>query len=122
MKSTILALAVGAAALLGTSTVAEAGPRFSFGFSNGHFRAPFHGSNHFGSSSNIHNYVGGSFRSSGHCAPAPYHVRTDEVCRRTECRTAYTSCGRPYTYHVTIVTYRDIYSNGTSRTYTRTFS
>ena len=43
-----------------------------------------------------------------------------ELC--PQCRTAYDHCGRPYTYHVTVVTYCDHYSNGTSRTWSRTFS
>ena len=52
----------------------------------------------------------------------PYKVSTCEIYRNRECRTAYDRCGHPYTYHVTIVTYRDTYSDGSSRTYTSTFS
>ena len=55
------------------------------------------------------------------CA-TPYKVRTQEINRRLVRKTGYLSCGRPYTYHITVVTYRDYYSNGTSRTWTRTIS
>ncbi len=51
-----------------------------------------------------------------------YKVRTQEICRDVQYRTGYDHCGKRYTYHVTVVTYRDIYSNGTSRTWTRTFA
>lgn len=111
MKTSLITLAVAVAALFAFAPEAEAGTRFSVGFSTGH-----HGHH-------INSYVGHSFRSSnhGHCAPV-YKVRTCEVNRRRYCKTAYDHCGHPYTYHVTVVTYRDYYSNGTSRTYTRTFS
>ncbi len=52
---------------------------------------------------------------------APYKVSTCEVCRRSYCRTAYDACGRCYHYTVTVVTYADTYSNGSSITYTRSF-
>jgi hypothetical protein len=48
----------------------------------------------------------------------PYKVSTCEVNRYQECRTAYDHCGKPYTYHVTIITYRDTYSDGSFKTYT----
>jgi len=48
----------------------------------------------------------------------PYKVSTCEVNRYKECRTAYDHCGKPYTYHVTIITYRDTYSDGSFKTYT----
>jgi hypothetical protein len=48
----------------------------------------------------------------------PYKVSTCEVSRCRECRTAYDHCGKPYTYHVTIITYRDTYSDGSFKTYT----
>jgi hypothetical protein len=51
-----------------------------------------------------------------HCQP--YKVSTCEVNRCQECRTAYDHCGKPYTYHVTIITYRDTYSDGTYNDYT----
>lgn len=122
MKLNILAtVAAAALALVGAST-AEAGPRYGGhsggggGYSSGrgyvapsyggHYRAPSHG---------------GHYRAPSHCAPV-YKVRTVEVNRYSQCRTAYTHCGRPYTYHVTVVTYCDHYSNGTTRTWSRTLS
>ena len=91
----ILTLALAAAALIGFTSEAEAG---SSPFYTGHVWGHSH---------------------HGNCAPRVYKIRTIEICRRHECRTAYYPCGRPYTYSVTIVTYRDIFSNGSSRTYTR---
>ena len=64
----------------------------------------------------IHRNYGPSY-GGGHCTP--YVVRTIEVCRRCETRTGYRPCGSVYYYNVTVITYRDIYSNGTHRTYTR---
>ena len=62
----------------------------------------------------------GSYRhSSGYCAP--YRVSTCEVSRCSYCQTAYDRCGYPYHYTVTVVTYRDSYSDGSSRTYTSSF-
>ncbi|MDF1824589.1 MAG: hypothetical protein P1U68_08100 [Verrucomicrobiales bacterium] len=104
MKSTILTLALATVALLGFTASAEAGPGH-------HYGSPSHGK-HYGKSHGGH----------GHCVQPVYKIRTIEVCRRSECRTAYNHCGRPYTYHVTVVTYRDIFSNGSSNTYTRTLS
>lgn len=100
MKTTILTLALATVALLGFTASAEAG--------SGHH----HGTPSWGHQQPQH----------GHCVQPVYKIRTIEVCRRQECRTAYYPCGRPYTYQVTIVTYRDIYSNGSSNTYTRTLS
>lgn len=123
MKKTILTLAITVGALIGLTSEAEAGPRFSISVGSGH-------SGHYSphsynrSRSHINNYVGHSFRgrsSQSHCS-TPRKISTQVIGRRKICKTAYTSCGRPYTYHVTVITYRDIYSNGTSRTYTRTLS
>lgn len=50
---------------------------------------------------------------------APYRVRTQEVNRCNYPRTAYNRYGRPYRYHVTVVTYRDFYSDGRCVTYRR---
>jgi hypothetical protein len=55
----------------------------------------------------------------GYCAP--YYVRTKEVCRRNVCKYAYDHCGRRYSYNVVVITYADIYSDGSSRSYTRSF-
>ncbi len=51
----------------------------------------------------------------------PVYCSTVVVCRHTECRWATDHCGRRYSYHVTVVTYADVYSDGSRRTYTRTF-
>ncbi|HRQ91094.1 MAG TPA: hypothetical protein PLA50_20050 [Bacteroidia bacterium] len=103
MKLTILATAAAAVMAVFGATNAEAGGRYRGGYGYG----PSYG------------YGGGH----SHCAPAPvYKTCTVEVCRERQCRTAYDHCGRPYSYHVTVVTYCDHYSNGTSRTWTRVFS
>ena len=117
MKLTILTLVAATAVLIGSATQAEAGPRFSIQFG---------GSNRGGQSYNQgyanHGYASQSYnQSQGHCAQ-PYKISTSEVNRYTQCRTAYDHCGRPYTYHVTVVTYCDHYSNGTTRTWSQTFS
>ena len=49
-----------------------------------------------------------------------YKLYTKEICRRYFCKTHYTHCGRAYHVRYVTITYRDFYSNGTSRTYTRT--
>jgi len=135
MKTAVMTLALGALAFIGLAPEAQAGPRFSIGFGHSPFgnhivspRVPFspfqghsvqrppHGSHQSHSFQGRHS----GFVSGGHCA-TPYVVRTCEISRRQHCVTAYTSCGRPYPVHMTVVTYRDQYSNGTYRTYTRTF-
>jgi hypothetical protein len=120
MKKTILSLAIAIGALVGLTSKADAGPRFSFSIGSGHSG---HCSSHFHNRGrpHINSYVGHNFRSHGHCY-SPRKISTQVICRRRICKTAYTSCGRPYTYHVTVVTYRDFYSNGTSRIYARTLS
>lgn len=52
---------------------------------------------------------------------APYVVCTQKVASCRKQYTSYDHCGRPYSYWVTIVTYRDVYNTGATRTYTRTF-
>jgi len=52
---------------------------------------------------------------------APYRVSTCVVCRNSYCHTVYDRCGNAYSYTVTVVTYRDNYSDGTSQVYTRSF-
>lgn len=111
MKLTVLATAAAAALALVGTTTAEAGPRYYGGGSGGG------GSYHSGYARSGYGYVS----SRSHCAPV-YKTCTVEVNRYTQCRTGYDHCGRPYTYHVTVVTYCDHYSNGTTRTWSRTFS
>ena len=53
----------------------------------------------------------------GYCAP--YVTQTCVVDSRLECRWATDHCGRPYSYHVRVVTYRSYYSNGATTLFTR---
>lgn len=115
MKLTVLATAAAAAlALVGAST-AEAGPRYHGG---GGYAG---GGGYSGGYNSGYGYVAPRYAPS-HCAPVVYKTCTVEVNRYTQCRTAYDHCGRPFTYHVTVVTYCDHYSNGSTRTWSRTFS
>lgn len=50
-----------------------------------------------------------------------YKVRTCEINRCYHWKTSYDHCGHPYRYRIVVVTYKDIYSNGTWNTYTRSF-
>lgn len=117
MKLIILSVVAAAAVLVGSITTAEAGPRYSSGYRgagyghSGHSYRPSYNGYH----------QQPRYSNGGHCA-TPYKVRTVEVNRYSQCRTAYLPCGRPYTYHVTVVTYCDHYSNGTTRTWSQTFS
>lgn len=140
-----------AAALAGSAVTAEAGPRHSSGFHienyvnpsvrpahNGH-RSHSHHSHrsHLHKSHSRSGHAHGSHHGSAHLHRGhhghhghihsghhvtPYKVSTVEVHRCTEPRIAYHPGGRRYTYYVTVVTYRDHYSNGTTRTWTQTFS
>ncbi|MDF1814562.1 MAG: hypothetical protein P1V20_20320 [Verrucomicrobiales bacterium] len=70
-------------------------------------------------------FAGTSTASADPCYSPPvvtcvYKVKTVQVNCCHYQRTAYDHCGRPYCYTVAVYTYRDIYSNGTSRTWTRT--
>lgn len=113
MKPILLAVAVAGLAL-SAATPAEAGPRFSRSHSRGHSWGGGFG----------HGYVSPSFHHDhygpAYCAPV-HRIRTVEVGRHCYFRTAYLSCGRPFTQRVTVVTYCDHFSNGTTRTWTRTF-
>jgi hypothetical protein len=51
----------------------------------------------------------------------PYVTHTCVVCSRTECRWATDHCGRRYSYHVRVVTYRSYYSNGQTSTFARSY-
>ena len=104
MKTTLLALAITATALLGFTNTAEAGTKKDIiKFIGKQIGNPRHG----------HPGCG---------APAPYVIRTVEISRYSQPRHGFRPCGSRYTYYVTVATYRDLYSNGGSRTYTRTFS
>jgi len=52
---------------------------------------------------------------------APYRVSTCEVGRWSQCQVGYDNCGRAFHYTVTVVTYRDFYSDGQTRTYNVTY-
>jgi hypothetical protein len=51
-----------------------------------------------------------------------YKVSTCEINRCCHQKVGYDHCGRSYYYTVTVVTYRNYYSDGSSNTFTRTFS
>ncbi|MDF1814570.1 MAG: hypothetical protein P1V20_20360 [Verrucomicrobiales bacterium] len=58
----------------------------------------------------------------GGCYAAPVVYKVQTVCVNT-CKykkVAYDHCNQPYYYWVTVYTFKDIYSNGTSRVWTRT--
>jgi hypothetical protein len=55
----------------------------------------------------------------GYCAP--YVTQTCVVDSRLVCRWATDCCGRPYSYHVRVVTYRNFYSNGQTGTFTKAY-
>ncbi len=117
MKLTVLSTAAAASlALSGIATTAHAGPFYGGGAAGG----GGHGGHRQG-----YGYVP-PIHHGGYCAPTyhvpVYKIRTVEVNRYRQCRTAYDHWGRPYTFHVTVVTYCDHYSNGTTRTWSRTFS
>ena len=122
MKLQILTLA--AAVLIGNVTQAEAGPHFSilFGGSGhgGHVYQSYSYDDDDDYDDDDHSHQS-YHQGNGHCAQ-PYLVETVEVNRYTQCQTAYDHYGRPYTYHVTVVTYCDHYSNGATRTWSQTFS
>lgn len=57
-----------------------------------------------------------------HCKPKVYKVRTCEINRCKYKKWAYDHCGKRYSYWVTVVTYKDFYSNGSYRVWKRTIS
>ena len=62
----------------------------------------------------------GHYRS--HFAPKVYKIRTCEIDRCQYRKWAYDHCGKRYSYWVTVITYKDFYSNGSSRIWKRTIS
>lgn len=60
-----------------------------------------------------------TYRTVSYCVPTL--VCTREICRSIQCRYATDHCGRRYSYEVTVVTYANIYSDGSSQQYTRSF-
>lgn len=116
MKLLLFSVAASAAVLVGSVTTAEAGPRYSGGYRGGGYGGPSYCPPYNG------NYQQHSHHSNHGYYAQPYKVSTVEVSRYSQCRTAYDHYGRPYTYDVTVVTYCDHYSNGTTRTWSQTFS
>lgn len=49
-----------------------------------------------------------------------YKVRTVQISCCHYQQTAYDHCGRAYCYTVAVYTFQDVYSNGTTRTWTKT--
>lgn len=103
-KTALITLALTATAFVGFTPVAEAGTKEEIlrfvgrQFIGNHHHQPHH----------------------GYASCTPHLVRTIELGRHCETRTGYRPCGAIYYYNVTVVTYRDIFSNGASRIYTRT--
>ncbi len=51
----------------------------------------------------------------------PYVVCTHKISVCKEKRQGHDHCGRCYYYYVTVITYKDVYNTGDTRTYTKTF-
>ncbi|WP_133796515.1 hypothetical protein [Prosthecobacter fusiformis] len=74
-------------------------------------------------------YLAASRAEAGQCRPytppvkrvvcQPVYSHTKVIACRTECRWALDHCGRRYSYEVKVVTYADVYTDGTLRTYTQ---
>ncbi len=62
------------------------------------------------------------YKSNNYCPPKVYKVSTCEINRHCVRKVRYDHCGKAFYYHVTVVTYKDTYSNGTWRTWTRSIS
>jgi len=103
MKISHLLTIVAAVVVLGAATQVQAGP---------------HG--HGGGGFSINAYVGHAFRGSGGHCQAPRKVRTCVIDRCSRRQVYYLPCGSRQVRYLTVVTYRDYYSNGRTRTYTRT--
>jgi hypothetical protein len=52
---------------------------------------------------------------------APRYVSTRELYRTIQTQWGYDGYGNAFSYNVLVITYADYYSNGTSRTYTRSY-
>ena len=95
-------LAILALAIAGF-TVAPSASALDFGFNkNKNYSSKSYGHNHH-----------------EHCAPV--FVCTKEIARSTQCRYAYDHCGRQISYHVTVVTYANYYSDGSYTTFSKTY-
>lgn len=61
----------------------------------------------------------GEGRPAPRVACTPVYLHTCVIANRLECRWATDSCGHRYTYEVRVITYADVYSDGTQQLYTR---
>lgn len=117
-------IAVSAFALTSGATISSAAP-FGHG-NNGRQGGSFSGRGHADPShgrgnarpSHGHGHVGPSHGRGFRNAPIR-KIRTVEVSRHRQMRMVHDRIRRPYRQYVTVVTYVDYYSNGTSRTWTR---
>jgi len=98
MKKVILATLLATASLFVGVSTSEAG---------NHCRPVYH-----------HN----TYHHKTYCPPAVYKIHTCEINRCKHKKVRYDHCGKAFYYYVTVVTYRDSYSDGSHRTWTRTFS
>lgn len=115
MKKFILSALIAAAGLFVGVNNADAGNRF-------HDIKSYTGHSFKSNSYSGHNYSGHNYSSHNHCAPKVYTLRTYEVDRCRHQKAHYDHCGNVHYHWVTVVTYKTVYSNGTWKTFTRTFS
>lgn len=113
MKSSFFTLLSIFAISFGFSTASDARPRWGKSHGHHHHHEPSYRGHHGG-------YHGGHHGSYGrpHYGP-PRLLHTREISRRYVYRKGLNRFGRPATFQVPIVTYLEYYSNGTTRTYTR---
>ena len=50
-----------------------------------------------------------------------YKVHTCEINRCYHWKTSYDHCGHPFRYRILVVTYKDTFSNGTYKTWTKSY-
>ncbi len=110
MKKIIIAATVAITALFVVTPDAEAGPKFKDSKKGSHDSAHRNASAHRNDRDQRHDQT-------------PHIVRTVEINRsHKRIVSHYRSGGSPVYRHVTIVTYKQVYSNGHSRTYTKTLN
>lgn len=107
MKTLLPILIVALLALAAPSAEAGGSFRLQYGSGSRHSHSGYHQS--------------GRYDRGSQCR-APYVVSTCEIGRCRERRISYDRCGHRVCSYVTVVTYLDRYSDGRTRTYTRTFN
>lgn len=118
MKSPLLTLISVVALVFGFSTLSEARPKWGKPVGKPSYHGIHHGYHHgYHHSPSCGGYHGGYTRP--HYGP-PRLIHTREISRRYIYRKGLNRFGRPATFRVPVVTYLETYSNGTTRTYTRT--